>query len=104
MAQSIHIIAPHKLTQDAAFERVLTCLQLQKVANAHVVLFSVNIQPVLHSIDIKLSAYGYPVNVVIAVSPSQVELRTSEATDAIEGLAMWWKQLDLQKQLAEILR
>ncbi len=104
MSQSIHVVVPHGLPLQRAMNKVLTWLQEQQGKNQHVTPLSTVIDNTAHTVTLKLSAYGYPVTVVITVSDSQVELQTSEAIDIAEGMAMWLEQLQLQKQLAEVLK
>ena len=104
MSQSIHVIAPHNLPVDKAMGRVLAWLQAQDGSDSRVKSISTNIDNVAHAITLKLVAYGYPVTATFTVNPSHVELRTSEATDVIEGAAMWFQQGRLQKQLNDALK
>jgi len=104
MSQSVYVVVSHKLTQDEAFARVLKWLGDQKGGTPSILVISVNVQPLVHQIRLSLNIYGYPIEANITVTPSIVEVKTNEATDIIEGAAMWYQQRQLQSELTKILK
>ncbi len=93
----------HKLPQDEAMLRVRNWLQSKENENVNVKTSRFEVDNAAHVITLALKAYSYDVSATITVSPTSVEIKTSEAQDFVEALSMWYEQLAIESELAREL-